>query len=69
MAPDPARTRAIITEALARTRLSKRHPAEVTSDRLGDAVTKWDQFTAEERDMVAVIRHRLETIAEGGRDE
>ena len=44
----------------------RRHSAEVTSDRLGDAVTKWGgEFTGAELDMVAHIRHRLEQIAEG----
>ena len=44
---------------------SRRHPAEVTSDRLGDAVQRWnEQFTPEERDMVGKIRYRLEVIAE-----
>lgn len=43
----------------------RRHPAEVTSDRLGDAVERWtEQFTPEERDMVGRIRIRLEEIAE-----
>ena len=43
----------------------RRHPAEVTSDRLGDAVERWhDQFGPDERDMVAKIRFRLEQIAE-----
>jgi len=43
----------------------RRHPAEVTSDRLGDAVGKWHgKFSGEERDMVAQIRQRLEEIAE-----
>lgn len=42
----------------------KRHPAEVTSDRLGDHAERWhDQFTPEERDMIAQIRQRLEQIA------
>jgi hypothetical protein len=42
----------------------RRHPAEVTSDRLGDAVEKWnEQFSPGERDMVAQIRARLEQIA------
>ena len=57
----------ILRAALSGKRRAQRHPAEVTSDRLGDAVTKWaDQFTPEELDMVGQIRHRLETIAERG---
>jgi hypothetical protein len=43
----------------------RRHPAEVTADRLGDAVTRWaDQFTQAEHDYVGLIIHRLEQIAE-----
>jgi hypothetical protein len=43
----------------------RRHPAEVTSDRLGDAVGRWhEHFTGEERDMISKIRVRLEEIAE-----
>lgn len=45
--------------------MMKRHPAEVTADRLGAAVERWgDQFTAQERDMIGLIRHRLDTIAQ-----
>lgn len=54
----------IITDALRGHRV-RRHPAEVVSDRLGDIVTKHrDRFDPAELDMVATIRHRLETIAE-----
>lgn len=46
----------------------QRHPAEVTSDRLGDAVTRWhEKFTGRERDMIGEIRQALEEIAEGTR--
>lgn len=46
----------------------RRHPAEVTSDRLAEAVERWHlQFDPAERDMVAHIRFRLEMIAEGRR--
>lgn len=56
---------AALAEARRAGKLSRRHPAEVTSDRLGDAVTRWcDQFTGAELDMVGVIRDRLEQIAE-----
>lgn len=49
-------------------RLPKRHPAEVTSDRLADAVDRWyDKFDGQERDYIAAIRHALEEIAEGER--
>ena len=46
----------------------RRHPAEVTSDRLLDAVERWhDKFTGEERDMIGQIRQALFEIAEGER--
>jgi len=47
-----------------------RHPAEVTADRLGDALDKWpDSFDGGDRDMVAQIRYILNDIAEkAGRD-
>ena len=57
----------IIRASLAESRKTtgRRHPAEVTSDRLGDAVTDWGEcFTPDELDMVGHIRHRLECIAE-----
>lgn len=42
-----------------------RHPAEVTADRLADAMEKWpDRFNAGDRDAVAQIRHILNNIAE-----
>jgi hypothetical protein len=69
---DPRNVRRILDDALAthrRTHPHRRHAAEVTSDRLGDAVTKWgDRFSGEELDMVARIRQRLEEIAEGETD-
>lgn len=43
----------------------RRHPAEVTSDRLADAVDRrHNEFTPEERDMIGRIRDRLERIAQ-----
>lgn len=43
----------------------RRHPAEVTSDKLAEAVERWhEHFTPQERDMVAAIRQRLEAIAD-----
>lgn len=46
--------------------LYRRHPAEVTSDRLLHDVERWhDKFEPEERDMVGIIRNRLEIIAAG----
>lgn len=45
-----------------------RHPAEVTADRLGDAVTRWaGKFDAGEKDMIGMIIHALRQIAEGER--
>lgn len=45
-----------------------RHPAEVTSDRLLDAVERWGgKFTGDEKDMIGMIRHALAEIAEGDR--
>jgi hypothetical protein len=42
-----------------------RHPAVVTADRLGDAVTRWaGKFDDGEKDMII---HALEQIAEGER--
>jgi hypothetical protein len=46
----------------------RRHPAEVTSDRLLYAVEHWhDKFDGEERDMIGRIRQALFEIAEGER--
>jgi hypothetical protein len=68
---DPAtrkRVRQVFSDALSAHRRSgkarKRHPAEVTSDRLLQAVTKYEGWTPEERDMVGIIRNRLELIAQ-----
>ena len=67
------RVNVLITDALRQYRASgrsgRRHPAEVTADRLGDAVTRWpDSFTPGERDMVGQIIDRLRDIAEGVSD-
>lgn len=37
---------------------SRRHPADVTADRLGDATTKYD-FTPQERDAVSIVINAL----------
>jgi hypothetical protein len=48
--------------------VKRRHPAEVTSDRLAEASERWyDRLTGEERDMIGLLRHALEQIAEGMR--
>ena len=45
----------------------RRHPADVTADRLGDALDKWpDAFDGGDRDMIGQLIHILRTIAEGG---
>lgn len=65
---DDQHVRGIISDALRNSRMSRRHPAEVVSDNLGNAVAKFhDKFTGAERDMVAQIRQALEEIAEGSR--
>jgi hypothetical protein len=49
-------------------RAPRRHPAEVTADRLGDALDRWpDAFDGAERDAIGLIIHRLQQIAEGTR--
>lgn len=47
---------------------TRRHPAELTSDRLADASERWnDKFTGEERDMIGRLRFALHEIAKGAR--
>lgn len=46
-----------------------RHPAEVTADRLAEALEKWpDAFDGRDADMISQIIHILQGIAEH-RDE
>ena len=46
----------------------RRHPAEVTADRLLSAVERWhDKFTPQERDAIGLVRFALWQIAEGER--
>lgn len=46
----------------------RRHPAEVTADRLGDHYEQWfDKLTQSERDYIGVVRRALQDIAEGTR--
>jgi hypothetical protein len=48
----------------------KRHPAEVTSDRLGDHYERWaDRLSGEERDAISLVRYALERIAEEDRSK
>jgi hypothetical protein len=43
----------------------RRHPAEVTSDRLADHSERWhDRLSGEERDAIGLVRNALERIAE-----
>lgn len=43
----------------------KRHPAEVTADRLGEAYEKWyDKFDGAELDMISQLKHAFDEIAE-----
>lgn len=45
-----------------------RHPAEVTSDRLLEALEKWpDKFDGGDRDMLSHVRFILQQIADGER--
>jgi hypothetical protein len=62
---------AIISESLRSfrrsSRPSRRHPCEVTSDRLGDHLTQFgDQLTGADRDTISHVRHLLEGLARGG---
>ena len=64
-----ARVGAIIQKHLGAARaagtIHRRHPAEVTSDRLAAALEKWpERFDGEARDEIAHIRSLLEEIAE-----
>ena len=44
----------------------RRHPAEVTADRLADALDRWpDRFDGEDRDAIGRLRTILQDIAEG----
>lgn len=57
--------RRIIDDTLAefrRTHRTRRHPAEVTADRLVEDSTRYD-FTGEERDAIALVVHKLRQIA------
>lgn len=46
----------------------RRHPADVTADRLGDAAQRWNElFDGRELDDIGFIVHALRQIAEGER--
>ena len=56
------------TDARRRWASARRHPAEVTSDRLLEAVERWPgKFEGDEKDMIGMIRHALQQIADGER--
>jgi hypothetical protein len=45
----------------------RRHPLEVTSDRLADFLDQYGaRLDGEQRDMVSRVRHLLETLAKRG---
>lgn len=47
---------------------SRRHPCEVTSDRLMDHLEKYlDKFDGKERDAISSVRFMLQEIADGNR--
>jgi hypothetical protein len=51
-----------------RTKRTQRHPAEVTSDRLGWHSDRYGSLmSGAERDALALVRHVLEEIADGTR--
>ncbi|MER5608319.1 hypothetical protein AB0F93_03685 [Micromonospora tulbaghiae] len=63
-----AEVRSVLDRALSEMKRTRRHPAEVTSDRLGDASRRWGAvFTGAELDAIGQIRQALEEIAEGKR--
>jgi hypothetical protein len=45
----------------------RRHPADVTADRLVDRSIEWDKFDGSERDAIGQVIHALREIAEGER--
>jgi len=48
--------------------LARRHPTEVTADRLGDHYEQYfNQLSQQERDYIGVVRNALQEIAEGNR--
>lgn len=47
----------------------RRHPAEVTADRLADALDRWpDRFDGHLRDAIGELRYTLATIANDARN-
>lgn len=54
-------------DATGRTPRPRRHPADVTADRLVDHSIEWTTFDGRERDAIGVVIHALREIAEGTR--
>lgn len=54
-------------DATGRTPTPRRHPADVTADRLVDHATDWDKFDGHERDAIGEVIHALREIAGGER--
>lgn len=62
-------TEAIMAQKRTGTFVPRRHPAEVTADRLTDDVTRWTElFDGDERDAVGIVVNALREIAEGQRE-
>lgn len=59
-------TNHIITEALRKFDAGKRHPCEVTADRLGDHLDRYGaRITPDNRDLIAQVRFLLQQLADG----
>jgi len=65
--PVAAAIRAAIDASKASGRLPRRHPAEVTKDRLIDHAIEWTCWSGAERDALSVVINALDDIAEGNR--
>lgn len=59
------RVNALITESLREFKSGRRHPCEVTADRIADHLDKYpDDFDGEVRDAIGYLRHILQDIAD-----
>ena len=59
--------RAAIAATGRSTRAVRRHPADVTADRLIDHACAWNKFEPRERDALGLVIDALREIAEGTR--
>jgi hypothetical protein len=59
--------RAAIDTARTSGRLPRRHPADVTADRLIDHSIEWEGWTGSERDALSVVIDALREFGEGNR--